>query len=96
MTNTPKYIVHGPGSGTYYGEIVGEWKGAEVEMTNVRNIHYWHGACSLLQIAEEGLEPTGQRLSMPAKSLVIIDATIVLKCSEAAQARLDKVPQWKA
>ena len=53
MDKNQKYIVRCEGAGVFFGEIVSR-NGQEAELANVRQIWYWDGAASLMQLASEG------------------------------------------
>ena len=89
------YIVRGDRSGVFAGRIV-ERKGSEVTMTDVRRIWSWEGACSLSQMANEGVKrPKDCRFSVTVDELLILDAIEILTCTPAAEENLRAVPEWR-
>ena len=68
--------------------------GIEVTLRNARRIWYWKGACSLNQIAEEGVKnPDECKISMPVKSIDLVAIEIIPISSVS---NIDKVKEWKS
>ena len=89
-----KVIVRGSHSGVFFGTLVRE-DGQRVEMADVRNIWYWSGAATLLQLAAEGVKnPEQCRFSRPVKSLVILDAVEIIPCTDDAVNNVNAVEVW--
>ena len=90
-----KVIVRGSHSGVFFGTLVSE-EGQRVEMSNVRNIWYWSGAATLLQLAAEGVKnPEQCKFSRPVKFLVILDAVEIIPCTNEAAANIESVEIWR-
>lgn len=91
-----KFIVRCNRAGVFYGEIVSR-NGQEVEMRNVRNIWYWRGAASVMQLAAEGVsKPRDCKFSVPVESMILLEAIQVIPCTEEAVKSLDAVMPWRA
>ena len=91
-----KFIVHCNRAGVYYGEIVNQ-NGQEIEMANVRNIWYWSGAASVMQLASDGVSrPKDCKFSVVVDSLILLDAIQVIPCTDKAVKSLDAVDVWRA
>lgn len=89
-----KYIVRGDRSGVFYGEI-SRRDGSEVTMVNCRRIWYWAGANSISQLAQLGTTRPGDcNITVAVNEAVILDAIEINRCSDAAMAILDGVPEW--
>lgn len=89
------YIVRGANSGVYFGKIASR-NGQEVEMTDVRNIWYWDGAASILQLAKEGVKaPKNCKFTVSVDSLTLTDAIEIIPCTEAAIKNIKAVAEWK-
>lgn len=89
------YIVRGRDSGVFFGEIA-ERHGSEVKMTNARNIWYWDGAATLLQMAAEGVKKPGEcKFTMTMAELEILDAVELLPCTPEAIKSISEVAEWK-
>lgn len=92
--NGKKAIVRGSHSGVFFGIFKSE-DGQRVEMSDVRNLWYWHGAATLLQLAAEGVKnPEQCKFSRPVKSLVILDAVEIIPCTDEAVANIESVEVW--
>ena len=90
-----KVIVRGARSGVFFGTLERE-DGQRVEMSNVRNIWYWSGAATLLQLAAEGVKnPKDCKFSRPVKSLAILDAVEIIPCTDEADANIESVEIWR-
>lgn len=89
-----KVIVRGSHSGVFFGTLERE-DGQRVEMRNVRNIWYWSGAATLLQLAAEGVKnPKECKFSRPVESLVILDAVEIIPCTDEAVENINAVRVW--
>lgn len=91
-----KFIVRCDRAGVFYGEIVSR-NGQEVEMKDVRNIWYWDGAATVMQLAAEGVStPKTCKFSVPVESLVLLEAIQIIPCTDKAVESLDSVKPWRA
>ena len=91
-----KFIVRCDRAGVFYGEIVSR-NGQEVEMKDVRNIWYWDGAATVMQLAAEGVsKPKTCKFSVPVESLVLLEAIQIIPCTDKAVESLDAVKTWRA
>jgi hypothetical protein len=91
-----KFIVRCNRAGVFYGEIVSR-VGQEVEMKDVRNLWYWNGAATVMQLAAEGVsKPKTCKFSVPVESLVLLEAIQIIPCTDKAVESLDAVKPWRA
>ena len=91
-----KFIVRCDRAGVFYGEIVSR-NGQEVEMKDVRNIWYWDGAATVMQLAAEGVsKPKTCKFSVPVESLVLLEAIQIIPCTDKAVESLAAVKPWRA
>lgn len=89
-----KYIIRGDRSGVFYGEIARR-DGKEITIRNARQIWYWDGAATLLQMAEEGVKkPANCKFTRTVAELTILDAIELIPCTEEACASIEAVPEW--
>ena len=92
---TKKFIVSGKSVGVYFGEIKNR-KGSEVTMTNVRNLWYWEGACSLMQLALEGTKkPDKCTFTVIVPEITLLGINQIIPCSEEAVKSIEAVEVWK-
>lgn len=90
-----KYIIRCDRSGVFYGEIE-KRDGMEVTIRNARQLWYWDGANSLMQLANEGVKkPNNCKFTVTVADLVVMDAIEVLPCTAVAVANIEAVPEWK-
>ena len=91
-----KFIVRCNRAGVFYGEIVSQ-NGQEIEMRDVRNLWYWNGAATVMQLAKEGVSnPNDCKFSVPVESMVLLEAIQIIPCTEEAVKSLDGVKPWRA
>ncbi len=89
------YIVRGDRSGVYFGKITSQ-TGYEVEMAEARNIWYWEGAHTILQLAKDGTaKPYACCFTVTVDSLVLTDVVEIIPCTEKAVQSIKSVPEWK-
>lgn len=89
------YVVRGDRSGVFAGNIK-ERNGREVTMSDVRRLWYWQGACSISQIALDGVaEPEGCKFTVALDEITILDAIEIIPCTERAEKSIRGVAVWK-
>ena len=89
-----KVIVRGEYSGVYFGTLA-QLEGRQVKLTNVRNIWYWEGAASTMQIATNGVDQLASKVTVALDSIVLLDAIAILPCTTVAVENLESTPVWK-
>ena len=91
-----KYIIRCEYSGVFYGQIA-KREDREVTIRNARQLWYWDGANSLMQMANEGVRtPKNCKFTVTVAELLVLDAIEILPCTEAAAANIEAVPEWKS
>ena len=94
--NKKKFIVRCNGAGVFYGEIL-KREGDVMTLGNVRQLWYWDGAASLMQLAKEGVSRPGNcKFTVTLDSVEVFNVIEVLPCTEDAVKSIDNVPVWKA
>jgi len=89
------YIVRCNRAGVFAGNIK-ERNGQEVTMTNVRRLWYWDGAASLSQLALEGVKkPRNCKFTVTVPEILLLEAIEIIRCSDAAEACIKGVSEWK-
>lgn len=89
------YIVRCDKAGVFFGHI-SERNGQEVTLTECRRIWYWSGACSLSQLATEGVKkPNDCKFSVTVDSVTVLDAIEIIPCTDKAVANIKGVRIWK-
>lgn len=90
------YIVRCINAGVFAGNIK-ERNGSEVTMTDARNIWYWEGAATLLQMANDGVsQPQNCKFTVTVPEIILLDAVEILPCTAKAEDSIRGVKEWKA
>jgi hypothetical protein len=89
-------IIRSYASGVHFGEVA-EMRdtvhGLSVTLKNSRRIHYWEGACSLSQVAMEGIR-TG-RVAIELPEIQVENVIEIIPMTAAAIDNLKNQPIWK-
>ena len=89
------YIVRADRAGVFFGHIR-ERVGSEVTMTNVRRLWYWSGACSLSQLAVDGVKNPGEcKFPVIVPEMTILGVIEIIPANEAAVKSIEAVKPWK-
>lgn len=89
------YIVRAKDAGVFAGNIK-ERIGDEVTMENVRQLWYWDGAASLMQLAQSGVTaPRNCKFTITIDELTVIGVCEILPCTDVAEKRIKAVAEWK-
>lgn len=89
------YIIRSTNAGVFFGHIQ-ERRGGEVDMTDVRRIWYWDGACSLSQLAVDGTSaPKSCKFTITVPFMTILEVIEIIPCTEKAVESIMGVPEWK-
>ena len=91
-----KVLIRSYGAGVFFGTLESEeftLAGKVVVLSNSRRIHYWEGAASLSQVAQEGIKTGRVGMVEPLKEVVNVIETTLL--SDAAIVNLESQPVWK-
>ena len=89
------YIVRAKEAGVFAGNIK-ERNGDEVTMTNVRQIWYWDGAASLMQMAQSGVTNPGDcKFTVTVDELTVMGVCEIIPCTDIAEKCIKAVAEWK-
>lgn len=89
------YIVRADRAGVFFGHIR-ERVGSEVTMTNVRRLWYWSGACSLSQLAVDGVKNPGEcKFTVIVPEMTILGVIEIIPANESAVKSIEAVKPWK-
>ena len=99
---TPKlaeniFVIRSYAAGVFYGEIESRDytpAGLVVKAKNVKRIWSWSGACSLSQLATNGVAD-GTRISVSVPKEEIINVVEILRITPQALKSLEAQPTWK-
>ena len=90
-----KCIVRCDRSGVFYGTII-EKEGRQAKIGQVRNIWYWDGAASIMQLATEGVtNPSRSKFTVTVEEIVVEDVIQTIPCTEKAIKSIESVEPWK-
>lgn len=91
-----KVLVRTYSAGVFFGDLKMR-DGKECVLTDAVRIWYWAGACSLSQIAMEGVKkPTECKFAVPVKEILLTEAIEFIPLTKKAAENLSKVPTWKS
>ena len=95
-----KVIVRSYGAGVFFGILKEKTTTngvVEVVLTNSRRLWYWSGACSLSQLATEGVKtPQGCKFSVSVPEICIEQVIEIIPCSDEAIKNIESVSIWKS
>ena len=67
-----------------------------VKLKNARQLWYWEGAASLLQLAKEGTtKPKECKFTVTVDEITICDVCEIIPCSEEAIKSINSVTEWR-
>ena len=94
-----KVIIRSYGAGVFFGTL-NEVERTEdkwtVELQNCRRLWYWHGACSITQLAVDGTSrPQDCKFTITEPSIVVSSVIEIHECSEKAIKSIESVSEWK-
>ena len=89
------YIIRTNNAGVFFGHIV-ERRGNEADLSDVRRIWYWYGACSLSQLAVEGTKcPERCKFSVAVPEMTVLGVIELIPCADEAVKSILGVKTWK-
>ena len=92
-------IIRSYASGVFIGYVAekkAELNGVNVTLKQAKRIHYWDGACSLTQLAIDGVKaPKSCRITEAIDSQWIANVIEILPVSEVAANIIDGATPWK-
>lgn len=66
------------------------------KLTSARRLHYWEGACSLSQVAMDGVNESKSRISVAVPVIELTDVIEVIPCSDKAARFFQTAKEWKS
>lgn len=95
-----KVIVRSYGAGVFFGTLKEKTTTegvVEVTMTNCRRLWYWSGACSLSQLATEGVKnPQDCKFTVIVPEMQITQVLEIIPCADEAIKCIESVHVWKS
>lgn len=93
-------LVRSYASGVHFGEVIDEFftaAGKVVILKDSRRIHYWSGAASLTQIANDGIKnKDSSRLTQILPEIEVVNVCETIPISQKAIKQLESHPIWQA
>ncbi|MBQ9338765.1 MAG: hypothetical protein IJS13_00350 [Paludibacteraceae bacterium] len=92
-----KVIIRSNGAGVFFGTLNDyDMQNGVVELLNTRRLWYWSGACSLSQLATEGVKyPNDCKFTVIVPQMQVANVLEVIPCTEQAVKNIENVPVWK-
>lgn len=81
-------------AGVHFGTLKSR-EGKEVVLENARRLYSWSGACSLSQVAIDGVDYTNSRISVIVPEITLTEAIEIIPMSEKASKEMMGVEAWK-
>lgn len=89
-------IIRTCSAGVFAGWIDRKIKGMEATIYNSRRLFYWKGACSLSQIANEGVKnPSECQFAQIVAEQDLKQVIEILPCTEKAKKIIEEVTIWQ-
>lgn len=92
-------VIRSYGAGVFCGyvkEKKSELNGVNVELINSRRIWYWSGACSLSQLAIEGLKNLkDSKIAIETPKQTVINVIEIIPMTEFARKQIQGANTWK-
>ena len=81
-------------AGIHFGKLVRR-DGKEVELVDARRLWSWEGACSLSQVAMDGVGKDS-RISVPVPSVILTEAIEIIQMTQRAVKNMtEEIEPWK-
>ena len=94
-----KVIIRSYGAGVFFGTLNDVEKCEDkwtVELLDCRRLWRWSGACSITQLAADGVKyPNDCKFSLTECSIVVASVIEIHGCTEKAIENIENVPVWK-
>lgn len=81
-------------AGVHFGTLASR-EGREVVLTNARRLYQWSGACSLSQVAVDGVKLSGSKISVVVPEITLTEAIEIIPMSQTAAASMMGAEAWK-
>jgi len=81
-------------AGVHFGTLK-KRNGKEVRLTNARRLWSWSGACSLSQVAVDGVDLANSKISVAVPYILLTEAIEVIGMSETAAKQMMEAKAWQ-
>ena len=82
-------------AGVHFGTLV-KREGGEVVLNQARRLHRWSGACSLNQVAIDGVDLANSRISVSVPEITILGVIEIIPMSTKASKQMLEAESWKS
>lgn len=90
-----KVLIRADRAGVFFGTLTAK-DGDEVQLSNVRKIHYWEGAAAVEQLSVTGSsKPNSCRITVEVEELTIMQVIQIIPLTDAAITNLENISVWK-
>ena len=92
-----RFILRCTNAGVFYAKIesiTDTVAGRVADIRDVRRIHYWDGAASLSQLANEGCK-SNSRVTVTVPAMEVLDVIEIIPCADKAVSVIDAIPVWR-
>ena len=94
-----KCVIRADRAGVFFGKVISKTVTPggfnEVELADVRRLHYWDGAASLSQLATEGVKaPQNCRFTVMVPEMIVSGVIEIIPASEEAIKNIESVKIW--
>ena len=87
-------LVRTHSAGVHFG-IVKKRKGKEVTLVLARRLWAWKGACSLSQVAVDGVNLSSSKISITVPEITLTEAIELIPMNEKASKQMMEAEPWK-
>ncbi len=89
-------VVRTYSAGVHIGYVkeFGEKHPQQATLINSRRLHYWSGACSLSQVAIDGVDESS-RVAIKIPEITLTEVIEIIPCSEKSKEFFEGVKEWK-
>ena len=94
-----KVIIRSYGAGVFFGTLNEVEKCEDkytVELLDCRRVWSWNGACSITQLAVEGVKyPDDCKFTVTESSIIVTSVIELHECEQSAIESIESVKEWK-
>ncbi len=93
-----KVVIRCNRAGVFFG-VLKSYDAAtrEATLTNCRQLWYWSGAASLMELSQNGVKrPQNCKFTIVVPEVSVMEVIEVLPCSDKAVKSIKEVTEWKA
>ena len=87
-------LIRTDSAGVHFGYLK-DRTGKEGTLINTRRIYYWRGACSLSQVANDGVDVSNSKISVLVPENTFTEIIEIIPLSNKAFKNLMEAPEWK-